>query len=85
MIKLHSLLLTAALFQLVFKHISATYMSLISVVAALVLAFISRTMGIEPRGFCKMVQSAQSHFSILALDHYPLRLNFNGDSMEVRV
>ena len=82
---MHSLFFNAALFELVCTHISATYMSLLSAVAALVLAFISRTMGIEPRGFCKMVQSAQSHFSILALDHYPLRLNFNGDSMEVRV
>ena len=60
-------------------------MSLLYAVAALVLAFISRTMGIEPTSFCEMVQSAQSHFSILALDYYPLRLAFNEDFMEVCV
>ena len=82
---MHSLLFIAAQFELVFKHISAIYMSLLSAVAAPVLAFISRTMGIEPRGFCEMVQIAQSHFSIVALDYYTLRLNFNEDFVEVRV
>ena len=56
-------------------------MSLISAVAALVLAFISRTMGIEPSGFCKMVRATQSYFSI-GLDYQPVRLNFNEDFME---
>ena len=60
-------------------------MSLISAVAALVLAFISRTMGIEPTSFCEMVRAAQSHFSILALDYYPLRLNLNEDFMDLGI
>ena len=60
-------------------------MSFLYAVAALVLAFISQTMDIEPSSFCKMDQSAQSHLSILALDYYPLRLNFDKDFMEVRV